>query len=208
MVLRAADAHPATASLWSRCFMRRCHVLSPTLQPVLRAAHTSHLPTDQTLPCRVGRQHIQVEDLVPKGGQWCQDRWPWASGGAMWTYRKLGCTWGPRCLQWHESVLATESPSSFPAVKMAFCESSTILLIMERSPPDRLLALDSRTVAFHVYWNCCLGSGLHVKALSSAFTWVRGEPEGRCGSCQLHPPIAQEQNCLGKKRKNPLWPKT
>lgn len=118
------------------------------------AACCSHLtPAHRPNPALQGGQaaHPGGGFGAQKVGSGARTDEPGHLGGAMWTYRKLGHTWGPRCVQWHESVLATESPSSFPAVKMAFCESSTILLIMERSPPDRLLALDSRTVAFHVY---------------------------------------------------------
>lgn len=186
MVLPATDTHPATTALWSRCFTRKFHFLSPTLH---------------TCP---QRKSCQAEDLVPQGGQWCQDRWSWTSGCAMWIYRKLGLPWGPRYLQWHESVLAIDSLSSFPAVKWPSVK-------VARSSSLRRGALQTGcwpwiTEQLHfMLVEADAWTRDSLLKLWAAHLRERGEPEGQHGSCQLHPLIAQ---IALKKEKNPIWPKT
>lgn len=50
----------------------------------------------------------------------------------MWTYGKSVPTRRMNCLQWPESVQATELLSLFSAVEMALSEGTLILLSMEK----------------------------------------------------------------------------
>lgn len=158
MVLRAADTHPATISLPSRSFMGKFHFLMKMSHSSSCTLCCSHLtphtcPRNKHCPAGWAPSTAKCRIWCPKVARTSDPRHLKECGN----YRKLGTTWAPRCLQWHGSVLATESPSSFPAVKMAFCESSTILLTEDLS---RQAALDNRALAFHVNWTWCLGSVL------------------------------------------------
>lgn len=144
MVLWAGDKHKAATSLRLLYFTERFHFRCQIPRFSLHPLCPLRLPTDQTLSRGVDRQHVQGEDLATQRRAVVPERMLlgiWGrSGGMMWTHGKSPPARRLRCLQWHGSVQATESVSSFPEVKMALSESSLILLHME----NRLLALHNR----------------------------------------------------------------